>query len=153
MPFSYLVLLKKQMLFNFRVLMIKPFKQNWIMSFQIQYFPSVSVLFLGEYAIFNVILLFRIADVIPETNDDLDDYRLAASMYVNMKLLETNKDLNWKVDSLGKCLKRALSELCLLRLALQNTVSDLQTEIDLLRKNTLSTIRRIIQDDIKVNTI
>lgn len=53
--------------------------------------------------------------MIPETNDDLDDYRLAASMYVNAKLLESNKELSWKVDSLGKCLKRSLNELCLFR--------------------------------------
>jgi hypothetical protein len=59
--------------------------------------------------------LARISDAIPESNDDLDDYRLANSMYVNTKILEHNKELAWKVDCLGKCLKRALNELCLFR--------------------------------------
>jgi hypothetical protein len=59
--------------------------------------------------------LARISDAIPETNDDLDDYRLANSMYVNTKILEQNQELTWKVDCLGKCLKRALNELCLFR--------------------------------------
>jgi hypothetical protein len=36
------------------------------------------------------------------------------------------------------------------RIALQNTVGDLRNEIELLRKNTLATIRRIIQGDIAV---
>jgi hypothetical protein len=36
-------------------------------------------------------------------------------------------------------------------IALQNTVGDLRNEIELLRKNTLGTIRRIIQGDIAVS--
>ncbi|KAI6184330.1 hypothetical protein M3Y97_00584700 [Aphelenchoides bicaudatus] len=113
-------------------------------SYQVNLDPSIyNPAFSDSFSI-----IARISDSIPESSDDMDDYRLANSMYVNVKTLEHNRELSWKVDALGKCLKRALNELCLFRIALQNTVGDLRNEIELLRKNTLGTIKRIIQGDI-----
>ncbi|KAI6178864.1 hypothetical protein M3Y98_00547800 [Aphelenchoides besseyi] len=90
-----------------------------------------------------------ISERMSELTDDVKEYRLASSLYINSQLLKINEQLNWRVNALSNGLKRALTELILLRSALDSTVGDLRKEIELLRKNTLGSIRRIVEGDIR----
>ncbi|KAI6196677.1 hypothetical protein M3Y94_01137200 [Aphelenchoides besseyi] len=90
-----------------------------------------------------------ISERMSESTDDVKEYRLASSLYMNSQLLRINEHLNWRVNALSNGLKRALTELILFRSALESTVDDLRKEIELLRKNTLGSIRRIVEGDIR----
>ncbi|CAD5216361.1 unnamed protein product [Bursaphelenchus xylophilus] len=89
-----------------------------------------------------------ISERIPESNDDLDDYRLSVAIYTISQLTDVNKELSWRVQALGDMLNRSLREVKMFRVALDRTSGELKDEIDLLRKTTINTLRRIIESDL-----
>ncbi|CAD5212215.1 unnamed protein product [Bursaphelenchus okinawaensis] len=136
--------------------MKRQIRENWDVQDLLQHFdiPSTSKVEIDQEVKLNsdvfqtLRTITKISERIPESNDDLDDYRLSVAIFTISQLTDVNKELCWKVQALGQMLNRSLREIKFFKVALARTSGELKDEVELLRKTTMNTLKRIIESDL-----